>query len=724
MPSDRIKQTAAHKVYVRKRGESMPPVDGSLAGWTLDEHLVCRAVRHEAGVRGPTAELEFIPKSAGQIGVEVALTNYHIDDQVKVTVVDGDDELVLFEGVLVRHVAAINADESGSTEQVTFHARSLAELDNIHPQKIIRGPWFTEDRTVTPEVADAVIVIETPLLPAVFNFRGLPNRQELATLTWKAPEEGEPLLAFAFDDSHFPAAAKWRVADAISSLLAMWLFGAAGAEHDRHIDLDPALLAELAAPAGPWAEELPELPVHGMGVLDAIARVCQVAGLEMSILPVQTEDPTEEGVDRRFMLRIWRTGEGETVSLDLGQRGTTYLTAQECLDANNLTAFNAVADGAGIVNTVLGAAPVFIEALFPLRPMWDPDDVFAGDAVHSDDLEEEDLLDDTTYAGRHVAQGVAFHLYGRVGRAWGLDCTGQLSADFYPDSDELYHHPPEGFDFLAWLGIEAGHPIVAEREAAGITDPIQWVKRVRLALPLKSEYARVRGVKYVLEVSEDGGTTWKPLKGVTFTSMADQFGIVLNIRNLADVNWQSLSVGEDEVEDVDPNGDSWWKLIVDKQLTFRLNCAIECDHAVRRHEGPASGTATGYERGQYQAMDGEEVWIEPLVTAFGSDFTQYTKLTDGARDIGAQLESAVKRRRDAFEHLRISGTASIWPLDFERYQVGYRINGIAGRGMGFGLDGSVGERFPAVVGITYRLSPSGAQAIELTLGDQRLVGAR
>jgi hypothetical protein len=743
------------RVYTRLvSGATPPPTDGSLGGWTLDNRLLPIWVRHESGPRVGRAEILYVPRGGDDGAFETALERYTTDDQVKIVAGPVGNETVLFEGVISRLVSAVNADASGESEGVSLVAEPMTVLDNEHPDHIITGPWFTVEVGTSEH---DLFVTENPLYPAIFNFRGRPNRAATRTLSFDAANGTDTLNAYAFAPDGDSAAEYWTVADAILSLLCVWLYGPNDQTPDgllaRHFDVASDVLLELerADPDDPTFESpeffglrdpLPETSVHGLGIIDALHRVCEVAGFSMSITPIRDTIVGNENSDRRHQMRIWRRHSGPLNDLDLAPRGSTYGIAADLLAANNLTNLNGVADGSEVVNHVRAAGPTYLEVRLPLKPLWDPADVFDPGTeepvyVREDDPTQfdADLETPGTYPARHVVGGVEYHQYGHVGRAWGIDCTGSLSAGFY-ETPALYQHDPDGFDFLEELGLKLdtngdpvdpnAAPIFDEREDSGLPKAIEWSKRVRHILPLRDPRAIARGVKYHVEASEDAGASWKPIK-IGLSSLPNVCGVRFDVSNLAATN----RTEEDDPENPPPLSGSWWGLIDSGNLTFRITCVIEADHSMGFIAPRQASSGSRYNKHQYMPVEADDCWLQPgtvfALLSTWARFAGYAPFDLPGGEPQTIARAAAEQRRRFLENRRVALTASVIPMDFGRYNLGERIEGINGRGVSFRTNEPTtpdDPRYPDIVGITYRLAPESQQQIQLTMEDQRMVGVR
>ncbi len=327
-------------------------------------------------------------------------------------------------------------------------------------------------------------------------------------------------------------------------------------------------------------------------------------------------------------------------------------------------------------------------------------------------------MTDSSYYDRHVVGGANFNEYGFAGRQWGIDCVGGL-VEGYDDSVPLYQHDAAGFDFVAFLKLNESNPILDQRTQLNITDPIRWSRRARHALPLRSPKAQAAGLDYIIEASEDAGTTWTTIN-LQFHTLREQFGIFLSDRRTA--NLATVSLATLDSDDMPAPADSWWALIKSHQLQFRLHCTIEADHAARFDATRQSTSGTRMTFGQYLPLDLEEVWRWPD-SPYSSDAWERIvgwgwQTRDG--DLITAVRDAAERRRDASEGMRLSVAAYTWLMQLDRWHLGDRVWGVRGRDFSFATNAGDSERHPAVVGLTITLSPEREQGVLIHLDDEAM----
>src|SRR3990172_537095 len=498
--SSSIRRPVRHVVYGRRVADGMSiPFDGSLGGWTWVPQWQCEKVVQRKGPAVGEAHLQWVPISSSEFAAEQVLASMSHDDQVQVRVGPHEDELALqpadenqskivFEGYVGRVVMDIQGRDDQSSERVSAIAFPLPRLDNESSDHIITGRW-TRYAGINSG-SGRHFVVESPSQPAVFNFRGRPNRiQDPDELTWIQKTAYQPtLLAPVFTHDDDPAGRFWTVGEALASILVMWLFGRLALPLTRHIDIESATAAALTAAAsgtdgtGQFAgltARIPEVNVHGLGVLDAIDAVCQAGGFEFALEPTMLTAI----YDRRYILRLWHKGSGRGVWLELAPRGSSYSSAEDQAIENRESQILAMSDAGELVNEVFARGRSFIECKLVLKPLWNPSDV-DGSTIDTN-LQQtvtETLLTSHSYYQRHVTGGSLYKGYGHVGRMWGIDCLGGI-VDGYTSG--VYEHDIDGFDFVTELAVESGE-IGSARNQLGISDAIKWTRRLRHALPLRS----------------------------------------------------------------------------------------------------------------------------------------------------------------------------------------------------------------------------------------------
>ena len=698
----------------------------------VDPQLLCSQVVVRSGTAMGHASFMVVGLDNEPLPAEDVLRSYAPNDEVRVTLgpapdgrddEDADDR-VLFAGLLSR--ATFDTSRHADTERETQGLVALPwpAIDNRASEHLVRGRWL-----IDPQSTSSTQVIESPAIPPVFNAGGRPNRNASQKFT----SQGPALSAYAFTYDGDPDAKYWTVGDAVASLLAKWLFGDV-VELERHTSVQnyTKITLEAGSTEAPTLQGIeqvcPPVDVSGLGVFDAIDRVCAAAGFEWACDPVS---PSDEQIlsesSHLYAFRMWRAGYGDTKAWSLSKRGAFTGNANTDLERNNISRINGQVDAARVVNEVFGIGRAYIEATVELKPLWREADFTAvapADRVRF--MGRPANQDTEDYYRRHVAGGDDFSDYGHVGRLWGLDCTGHFEGDY----TGAYQQDAEGVDWVALLGIDANAAFVQERTNNGITEDIVWTKRPRVALPLTMPAAQRAGRDFILEASDDGGSTWVDVTEPLAPRLhREYFGILITgVPNMLGVNFKTLK----GAVNTDP-ATSLWALIESKQLRFRLTCRIECDHATRYDALKDDRSGISRAQGRQIIVDAGEVWVAP--NSFYNDTSGWVRspgfgVKDNAAGEGEEGEyiRAVRgvalRERDATDRLRRSTHGSTWLMRTSTYRLGDRIQGVTGRQMSFATQGAGGTRYPSIVAITINLHPSN-QSVDYALGDEsRTKGVR
>ncbi|MCC6679861.1 MAG: hypothetical protein IT445_03065 [Phycisphaeraceae bacterium] len=728
-----------HAVYLRRS----PLVNGESTGWVFDPALRCEQISYRKGPNPGRAIIKPIVLPSGGshrptdlASIQLILANYACDYQVKVEVQPLDGEPVIaFEGVLMRaEVFAERLDAASDREDGTLIATAMPVLDNTLSDHLISGRWIVD---ATP----AVWVIESPGVPAVFNVDGKPNMAPSnSTRITAAGLETLTALAFNFWGDNDSVGTWWTPREAIRTLLTFWLYGTTsggGEALSRTCCVSGELMEILADTAGAddiWDARLPETNVHGLGVLDALHAVCRNAGLEMALMPdLRSEAEVDETEDRLYRLYIYPRNKGRLNTLKLQRRPLMDdITPEASLQQNDISRVRLLRDSLRTVSQVHARGLSLIEASFKLKPMWDPDDLAAdSDSTDANQMQGDPDKSGLTYSARHVQGGADYDAYQHVGRLWGIDCTGDFSAHGYPEAAALYYHDPDGFDFVNYLLLDAANAIADERTALGITDAIAWCRRLRLPHPIRRPDGSLKGIDWVLEVSEDSGSSWTKID-LQFSVAREMFAIMLTgaeIANLAAVNAATFGTKAEPAL-----ADSWWTKILGKTLLFRLTCCIEADHAARYDATISAASGSAYERGKLLVSDIAEYWAAPGSINALTSASGYVKLnhrgiiapTSAGVSYVTNLRHQAELMRSSWEQIPIAGIAATWVMDLGKWRLLDRITSIVGRDIQLGTNadttsgggGSGGGGGAAVAGMTIELNQAG-QLITLELEDQR-----
>lgn len=711
--------------------------DPTAGGFAYDWHLRCRGFSCVSGASVGSATFDFVPTDGQLPSFETVLNQYSTDDRVRVIVdppdhpvigidlPEGQEGLTVFEGVFERVPFEVSAVGGIDDERVEFVAVPNPAMDNVAPEHRVRGRWVAKDPTAQ---VPALGVVETLDLPAVFNFRGRPNQ---STLTVTSAELGTGTLAaplYTHDDD--PLGQRWTVRTALASVLVAWGVGVADAPLSRGFDVEEQTRQVLGGgeASGPaWLgidDELPEVNVHGLGVLEAMEAVCDAAGYELNVQPHYGLD---DRYDRLYVLSVQRRGGGPEAYLDLEPRGAFSSTdPNQILRRNTITRFRGVRDAGRVRNDIYAVGRTYIEAALELRPLWRPEDVTA-DTTAAD------------YALRHVISGQDYLQYRHVGRLWGIDCVGVWSAAGYQGG--RYAHPGGGFDWVAELGL-AGSAIDAARGDAGVDDALVWSRRLRHLLPLRRPASQLLGLEYLVEVTEDAGETWVrvPLRVET---LREHCGLMLDVQDLSKINLATIAT-----PGLAPTPEaSWWGLMFpaegDPLFGVRVTCCVAADHAAAARAPREVESGSVYARRAIVRTELEEVWSVPgSLLNDGQDVVRIGGwgTDDLTRD--ASPLALAQRERDARKSMRLSAEAYSWQMDFYLHKLGDRVSMIRGRNYRLALDhapgssggaggdasggtsggASGGGRAPSIAGIHVDLSGSGeaadaAQAVRLALAD-------
>lgn len=755
----RILRSAEFQPYIQRVGSTPLPEIGLVNetsqanGWKPDYQLRCLDLSYGVWPRSSVARFDHVSASGRLAPIEETLGEYWLDDMVRLVgffplagtsaAVDptsggGGEGVVLFEGVLQRQSFRVQTAGGREDEGMQLVAIDGPTIDNLAPEHLIRGRWIQD----LGQAEGTITLIDTPGVPAVFNRGGMPNMMspDQFDVDDEATELDLQASAFTFDGDY--RAQYWTLRKALLSILVYWLYGRQGEPLTRSSTLEwytYQALTGLDETAGGGAERwtgldaiLPEVDVQGLGVYDALARVCAAGGFEMAIAPrLGRPAPTGDGVvaaDRLYEIRIWRAGGGPENTLKLRKRVDALvedLPPEEELAQNNVNILSALRDATGVRNHVVAVGRTLLEVTVPLKPLWSPDDVSSATVNAELHGKVEAGSAASEYTQRHTSKGSDFGDYGHVGRLWGIDCTGSFSASGYGSGDALYHHDPDGFDWLALLGIDGEDDLTAARTAGGVTDPIAWTRRERRALPLNRPGTDHMLRPYRLEASEDGGETWTEINlGNALRVQRESFAVFLEIPNLAEVNTKTFS---GDVALASTAELSYWKLITTKALQFRLTCLIEADHAARYDALPGAGTSgTLHNRAIVVESDVVEVWSSPdSLLNDGSTWERihdggYSNSTAGA-DRSQNLEDLAKRVRDTQGLTRIALSAATWVMDPGTFAVGDTIPGIDGRSLGLGRAVEGGDRrSPSIIGWQMIGWPEQAQGIQIDIGDSSL----
>ncbi len=748
--SHNIFKTTPHLVYVR----TTKSVNGETDGYVFDPYLRCESIDYHKGPSCGRATFSFVNSQNGQpiaplANIEDVWNRYRCDHQVKVDILPRFGQqipIIAFQGFFLKrefHVERLNA--TNDREGVTIIAQAMPVMENSLSEHVITGRWIN----TTPAVEEgeepatpAFAVIESLDLPAVFNPKGLPNCDTAQEFQINGPTD---LKAYAFSrlGDVDTGADWWTPRTAILSLLAFWLYGVDTGEEgpaalSRMTCMSKDLAALLVAGAGDASLDyrLPETNVHGLGIFDAIQKVCSAAGMSMALQPDMFDPSYREVEDRVYRLYVSLRNAGRVSNVKLQKRSDNLAgSSSSNLDRNDVSRVRLLQDGLRTYSEVAARGRTLIEASFKLKPLWSPNDI-AGDGGSINDegelegltpqMQDSPQISSLTYSARHVQGGAQFNQYQHVGRLWGLDCTGLFAPSGYvadPEdpkpTDGYAHTEPDqepGFDFVSYLNLTTS-PLKDERADLKITDPIVWSKRPRYPQPIRRPDGSLKGIDWVLEVSENSGASWTEIT-TEFRTAREHFGIMLTgseVANLSCINLQSI-----QANCMAPVEESWWALLLQGKLFFRLTCSIEADHAARYDAKNSSTSSTAYSRVRYVESDIIEYWSAPTsLNALGS--STWLKLnhrgivlSSGEYITNLKYDALLKQK--SWEATPIAGMVQTWKLDFGKWRLLDRIKLIEGRNINLTTSANGGGAEIAAINVTLT---EAAQIMTLQLEDTR-----
>lgn len=665
----------------------------------LVEELRCREISLVAGPEVGTADLAFFAfDGRGGQDLRSIFRDVSPDDAFRVR----SQGRTIFSGVVARRRPAVQADsgEASVTLMAAPSEDNLHELHTVTGRLMVAGAPEPEEGE-EPAPAEG-LVVEAADLPPVFNSGGYGNRS--------ATRVGTP-SCHAWTHDGDPAGQLWTVAQALETLVARW-----GAPEPRSWELEAETGAAILAGFGEgptWLgldSPLPETAVLGLGILDAIAAVCEAGGFDFS-LRFRERDVTPD-----WEMAIYRKNAGRPRSLRMPAPGTVRSLRQAQRSySHNAINLDASSEQTRTVTRVL--ADDLIETTVELRPLWTEAEVLEGDVATLAQAEPGDAFFD-----RHVLGGAEFAGFGHVGRRWGLASTGTEPG--YAAGD--YAHPggTAGFDWLAHLGT-ADSPMELASAAAGLVGPIRWARRPRPFLPLRREGLD----RYLLEASEDGGQTWATLP---LEARYDPRASTLDLQglgNLAEVGVSTLTFAADPAP-----ATSWWAAMTGQggyaaaSLRLRLTCCVVGDHAGGARSGRRPTAGVARDRLAMTASTAVRVWAAPGSRAAAvlgeADGWQLLGVADAAgerapaRVAGSDpIEAQSTRLQDGLDGLALRGSAWQAVPQFGAYLPGDRIEAIDGIDLSLHLSRTDIDRSPTVAGWRLVLWPDEEQGLFLELAD-------
>lgn len=729
--ADEVNLDLDHRVEVRKTDKSQ---------WRLRSDFRCDMIRNSPLRHQATLTYSGVNV---RVPIEKLISEFNVGDQVRVWIYDNDSEYVnsdglrmtkLFDGIVTRPRSEVTPN---GHELFQLYCDSIVDTINALPRHRVTGRWYDRRAVLSSTAVDDLPVLVTltgPSQRCIFNHRG-PNAARMIseddTLEVLDPYSSLPVtakrfMAFTYDGD--ANASFWTVGQAIWSL---YLMGLAGTASEDDLLWERETLAALEAIQDQQAvatdqhkgldTTLPEVDVHGMGVLEAMAKVADAGGFDLFAESVPQPGKGDYNNAKGYRLRLVRKHSGPARTLRLDRQGSTYGDHEDFARANNITNLRLLRDGREIINEVLATGNLIAEARFELVPFWSEYDFAEDGQTATADLQlGADSEKNDTYLSRHVAGGGNFAAYGHVGRVWGL-ATNDAEVDAYNSGNNAVSI----FDFVTQLGLGT------DLAFAGQTgQPIVMSSRPRPMLPLRSPQARREGIKYYIEISEDSGSTWHHVQ-LQAQPVAGSFAIALTgLRNLASIN---LAAIRDNSADVVAS-ESWWAKILDQSLKVRVTCCIELDFAETYYADRRGTSGTPYRRSELLETGFERLIVWPGTPYnLGSSHRVYEDADGFSAAVdertwfntinpNPRIKAVADQRRDALEDCRISASTTLLTIkDYlrESYRLGDRISKVSGREIDLTTNHGTAKRAPVVRGIDINLMP-GRQGATLHLDDRAI----
>lgn len=675
------------------------------AGWfEVDERLRATEVVLGSDLRLSSAVIEV--RTDGSFGAAGVRDTYHpgVRFVVRTDESEAFRRTVLFEGFVPVTEANWDVADEESAFGCCFRAEHVA--GQVAAERVVLGrhvrSLLIERRLAADPDTWQGRSEWVAALPCIFNFDGLANCAAEPLVVRGA--DGSSMSVHIFCGEGDAGAEPWTYARALRYLA--WFYRLRGgpvADGNLFSATEPYAGLSAAGPATIPRSDVMGLALcrvvdgvccEGMNAVEALAVVAESAGLHIT---AETASEAGKAISR---WRLWAAAQGKTKTLRLRGRAAGA-SARQVLADNNLGGGAVRWDLRRVVHRpiVFGGVKQ-LEVTVSLWPGWLPEPNL--DNVPAEQREAAKALawtPDEVFAQRRSAgesdwfkryhrQGSQFVSHAAVGRRWVLNEDGRYAGALYNRNEPFDSY--KAFDFASVVDGGQWHPQ-------------RWMRRPRRFLPTASATPEGQSVGVWVEASFDSGATWCGLAG-TYRVLADECGVCFDCANPTEI----VPPG------VDPREQNMWYALIDQTFRVRVTAVIETDE--RLTAGPAA-EATWRGAPWHQ----REVRFEP--DAFG-----YLSATGGSSVLAAADGQGAGPRRDdsaaiaalAAELARegairlTAGNPRIPWIDRE-YEIGDRIVGVSGPGVGFDVGGGVEKHAPVVVGKRYRLA-GGRYETELLLG--------
>jgi hypothetical protein len=438
---------------------------------------------------------------------------------------------------------------------------------------------------------------------------------------------------------------------------------------DRHglADRDSLAHALLAAPE--------MLALEAVNLLEALALIAAASGVYLSSTTLRV------GNEVRTEWRLWSDVSGARRDLRLATDDRDELGAAryspsavpivDLFAANKISAAGARWDvrHRGQSRHVIGGVRLF-EVTAELVPGWTPtaelDNVAPPDraAAKSAALTETQVsaaasaVDDDPWYRRYHRQGLEFESNRDVGRLWVLNEAGDYDPAIYNRHAPFDEYGPFDFSTL---------------------HPGPWLRRRRRLLPIADEPAG--DVRVFVEISLDGGATWRPLPA-GYRVLDDQAGIWLDVDNPLSIALAGQTADQ-----------NLWFALIEQTCRLRATALIASDDRLRSQRTD-SGTVS--------SLTDADWTYAPERFRFVARLSPAGLSPPDARDDSALINEAATEQLD-----RAGGQIAARPvipwLDTD-FELGDRVGAIDGRGIRFAARSAPSRGGAFVVGKRYLLS--------------------
>ncbi len=637
-----------------------------------------------------------------------ARQRYHPDRRVVVRTneADASDRTILLQGYLRLQEAVWSGIVGRQRDALTLQAIHVYErLSRDRVAQIfgrrMRNAEIDDGLGSDPtQWQEESVLVES--LPCIFNPDGVANCSPTSLVTSDA--EGNPRAIHIFTYDNDLAAIEWTYLNAIRYLL--WFYSISGGP----IDAGSALEA-----TEPYVGVSPNerFSVSGGGHLiqqllqQADSLVCETSNLAEALADAVmaadvhlTAETVNSGGSVESRIRLWVPQDGTLKNLKLARGGrfadgsarfdSRSKTAEQVLDANNVFRGKVEWSFRTIVNApvILGGARQY-EFTLPLAPGWKPeanlDNVDPADRAAAKDvvipqnlipLLDEDPNNFDWYRKYHRS-GNDFADYKDVARKWVLNEAGGYDAATYNRNA-----PFDNYQVFDWS-------TVADDSVAA---PGEWARRTRRVLDSVTRAFLGKGGGVYPEVSFDSGSTWHPMLFQRITALDSEAGVYFGIANLTSITPPLMGPLEQNM---------WWA-IIDQTFRVRVTGVIESDQRLIS-EWPASEYFTPGVQVHSDVVDSSKTFL--FITRDGVT-NNLVQPGDDLGDLVADDSDGIAvfaAETSKAHHDRRLTSAPVIPWLETEYGIGDQLGKIQGREIDFGTRIGHDVRYPAVVGVTYRL---------------------